>query len=333
MGWWQINADTLARSRFVVSPLAETFACLKLLHAGAAAHPGERAWLDARLPAYRRRLADDPVTALLVRSGLGREWIADFLTPTPREGETFEEGVARVRATRPEQARAHLRLSLAGPLPAALDRDDLPERAAALLEQVWTEAVRPDWERRRRVLEADVVARIAQVSRGGWASVLDALRPGTRWLGDSRLQINLHEYPPRKLSGAELILVPITAQRQGWVSWEDGAERYAVVYPCAGALADGGARTVPAALGALLGPARAGVLVLLGSPMSTSQLVGVTGQALGSVGRHLRVLLDAGLVERRRAGRSVLYSRTAAGEVLVEAAAGEAAGEPVIGRG
>ncbi|WP_432080958.1 ArsR/SmtB family transcription factor [Streptomyces sp. WAC 04229] len=339
MGWWQINADTLARSRFVVSPLAETFACLKLLHAGVAAHPGERAWLDARLPAYLRRLADDPVTALLVRSGLGREWIADFLTPTPSEGETFEEGVARVRTTRPEEARADLAVSLRGVLPAALDRDDLPERAAALLEHVWTEAVRPDWERRRRVLEADVVARIAQVSRGGWAAVLDALRPGTRWLGDSRLQINLNPYPPRDLSGAELVLVPITPQRQGWVAWEE-PERYAVVYPCAGALADDGARAVPAALGALLGTARAGVLVLLGSPMSTSQLVGVTGQALGSVGRHLRVLLDAGLVERRRAGRSVLYSRTAAGEVLVEAAggvapveaAGRAAAEAAVGR-
>ncbi|WP_217143914.1 ArsR family transcriptional regulator [Streptomyces sp. AC627_RSS907] len=323
MGWWQVNADTLARSRFVLSPLAETFACLKLLHAEVAAHPGERAWLDAHLPGYRRRLADDPVTALLVRSGLGRKWIADFLTPTPREGETFEEGVARIRSARPDEARAHLRLSLAGPLPAALDRDDLPRRAAALLEYVWTRTVRPDWDRRRRVLEADVVARIAQVGRGGWAAVLDALRPGTRWLGDSRLQINLHEYPPRRLSGAELILVPVTAQRHGWVSWEDeDAARYAVVYPCAGALADDGARAVPAALGALLGPARAGVLVLLGSPMSPSQLVGVTGQGLGSVGRHLRVLLDAGLVERRRAGRSVLYSRTAAGEVLVETVRG-----------
>ncbi|MFH9571881.1 ArsR/SmtB family transcription factor [Streptomyces sp. NPDC017454] len=319
MGWWQISADTLARSRFVLSPLAETFACLKLLHADVAGHPGERAWLDTHLPAYRRRLAGDPVTALLVRSGVGREWIADFLTPTPREGETFEEGVARIRAVRPGRARADLRVSLAGrPLPAALDRDDLTERAAALLEYVWSEAVRPDWDRRRRVLEADVVARIAQVSRGGCAAVLDALRPGTRWLGDSRLQINLNAYPPRELAGAELVLVPITPQRHGWVSWEE-AERYAVVYPCAGVLADDGARTVPAALGALLGPARAGVLVLLGNPMSTSQLVGVTGQGLGSVGRHLRVLLDAGLVERRRAGRSVLYSRTAAGEVLVEA--------------
>ncbi|MGW1912654.1 ArsR family transcriptional regulator [Streptomyces sp. NPDC002076] len=320
MGLWQLNADTLARSRFVVSPLAETFACLKLLHAGDAAHPGEHAWLRAQLPAYRARLAADPVTARLVRAGLGREWIADFLTPAPRGGEAFADEVARVRSTAPEAARAHLRTALAGPLPAELDRDDLPERAAVLLEWVWEATVRPSWERRRRVLEADVVARTARVSRGGWVSVLDELRPGrTRWLGENLLQINLHEYPPREISGAELIFVPVTVQRAGWVAWDDGV-RYAAVYPCAGALADAGIRTVPSALGALLGPPRAEVLVLLAAPMSTTQLTAVTGQGLGSVGRHLKVLREAGLVERRRAGRSVLYRRTDAGNVLVEAA-------------
>ncbi|EPD56917.1 ArsR/SmtB family transcription factor [Streptomyces sp. HGB0020] len=320
MGWWQISADTLARSRFVLSPLAETFASLKLLHSGVGGHPGEQAWLRDHLPAYRRRIAADPVTALLVRAGLGRGWIADFLTPTPRDGETFEDGVARVRAARPEAARAHLAVSLMGaPLPAELQRDDLPERAAALLEFVWESAVRPDWPRRRRVLEADVVARTAQVGQGGWAAVLEGLRPGrTRWLGENRLQVNEQEYPPRDLSGAELIFVPVTPQRHGWVSWE-GRERYAAVYPCLGALAGGPGDTVPESLGALLGAHRAEVLVLLSSPMSTTQLTAVTGQGLGSVGRHLKVLLDAGLVARRRAGRSVLYARTTTGDVLTEA--------------
>ncbi|MEU0596779.1 ArsR family transcriptional regulator [Streptomyces sp. NPDC006393] len=321
MGWWQVNADTLAGSRFVLSPLAETFASLKLLHAGVGGHPGEQAWLRAHLPAFRQRLAADPVTALLVRAGLGRHWIADFLTPTPRDDESFEDGVARVHAADPAEARANLRVSLAGPLPAALERDDLAERAARLLEYVWTDAVRPYWDRRRRVLEADVVARTAQVSRGGWAAVLDALRPGTRWLGENRLQVNAHEYPPREVSGAQLVFVPVTPQT-GWVSWEESDRRYAVVYPCSGALADSEVRraAVPAGLGALLGRARAQVLVLLDTPLSTTQLTAVTGQGLGSVGRHLKVLLDAGLVERRRAGRSVLYSRTGPGQVLVEAA-------------
>lgn len=318
MGWWQVNADTLARSRFVISPLAEVFASLKLLHTASPAHPGEREWLRTHLPAYRDRLARDPVTALLVRAGLGREWIADFLTPTPYDGEGFADGVARVREAGAAQARGHLRMSLAGDLPAELLRDDLPQRAAALLEWVWEETVRPYWQRRRRVLEADVVARTAQVSRGGWAAVLDSLRPGTRWLGENRFQVNRHEYPPREIAGAELLFVPVTP-RAGWVSWEDG-QRYAVVYPCDGVLAGDGGQRVPAGLGALLGAGRAAVLVLLASPMSTTQLVAVTGQPLGSVGRHLRVLREAGLVGRRRAGRAVLYARTPAGDVLVEAA-------------
>ncbi|MEU7530618.1 winged helix-turn-helix domain-containing protein [Saccharothrix sp. NPDC042600] len=317
MGLWRIDADTLARSRFVLSPFAETFASLRLLRAGTGAHPGEADWLRAHLPAYRAYREADPVAGPLVEAAIGTSWIADFFCPTSSSGEGFEGTVARVRATGSEQARADLRGSLRGPLPAVLERDDLPQRATALLTFVWRETVEPYWERRRRVLEADVVARTARVHRGGWAAVLDSLKPGTRWLGESRFQVNRNAYPPREIApGADLLFMPVTP-RTSWVSWE-GRERYAVVYPCLGVLAEG-REAVPTGLEALVGAARAALLVLLGTPMSTTQLVAVTGQALGSVGRHLKVLREAGLVERQRAGRSVLYVRTAAGEVLLEA--------------
>jgi DNA-binding transcriptional ArsR family regulator len=319
VGCWQVNADTLAGSRFVVSALSETIGCLRMLEHDTAAHPGQRTWLDAHVPAYRARADDDPVVRPLVRVGLTGPWNADFLTPTPfGEGEpAFAEEVTLVRETSPAAARADLEVSYGGPLPASLRRDDLPERAADLLEWVWTETVRPYWRQRRQIFEADIVARTRQVSRGGWAAALDDLRPGTRWLGDGRLQINAYDYPPREIAGARLLFVPISATR-GWVSWED-PHRYAVVYPCSGALADAGRTPPPEALARLLGPARAGVLILLGSPKSTTQLVALTGQGLGSVGRHLKVLLDAQLIRRRRAGRSVLYYRTPAGDTLVEA--------------
>ncbi|MER6192763.1 ArsR/SmtB family transcription factor [Streptomyces cyaneofuscatus] len=324
MGWWQISTDTLANSRFVVSPLAETLASLRTLERAAAAHPRERAWLERWLPAYRRRQAEDPLAARIVRAAFTPRWSADFLTPAPvpppagQEPDTFAQELARVRATPPERARADLAVALRRPLPAALDRDDLAGRSADVLEWVWTRAVAPEWPARRRVLEADVIARAAQLSRGGWAQALDGMRPGMRWLGESRLQINTYDNPPRELGGAQLVFTPVTAD-VGWVCW-DIPHRYGVVYPCAGALADTGRAPVPQALGALIGPARAGVLVLLASPLSTTQLVALTGQGLGSVGRHLRVLLDAGLVRRRRDGRSVLYFRTAAGDGLVRAA-------------
>lgn len=324
MGLWQINTDTLAGSRFVVSPLAEVISALNSLERGQAEHPGERGWFDAHLAAYRARQAADPVTARLVPAALGGSWNADFITPTPAgEGTpSFEEELAAIRATTPERARADLAVSLGGrPLPALLDRDDLAQRAADVLHWVWQHTVLPDWPRRRRIIEADIVARTGQLSRDGWAAALSGLRPGMRWLGGSRLQINAHDYPPKQLSGVRLLFVPVT-QRSGWVSWDDEAQRYAVVYPCSGTLADADRARVPDSLSRLLGPGRAAVLVLLADPKSTTQLVALTHQALGSVGRHLKILLDAGLAGRRRAGRCVLYFRTEAGDVLVGAQRG-----------
>ncbi|MFF5971178.1 ArsR/SmtB family transcription factor [Streptomyces sp. NPDC012769] len=341
MGWWHIGTDALARGRFVVSPLAEAVAALLTLHAAAGTHPGEGAWLAGHLPAYRARLAAEPLDALLVRAAISPTWNADFLTPTPLgEGEpTFEEELVAVRDAEPSCAVPQLEVAVGGPVPEPLrSRRDLPRRMAGVLEWVWRETVLPEWPRRRRIIEADVVARTALLSRGGWAAALDELCPGRmRWLGDGRLQINSRDYPPRSVDGGRLLFVPVTPGR-GWSSWE-GTERSAIVYPCAGVLADAAGPVVPEALGALLGRARAGVLVRLGSPKSTSQLVALTGQGLGSVGRHLKVLLDAGLVRRRRAGRSVLYDWTEAGAVLVRApfsygrANGEAPAPVLLGAG
>ncbi|MFI0357529.1 ArsR family transcriptional regulator [Actinomadura sp. 9N407] len=319
MGLWRIDADTLAQSRFVISPLAEATACLMALKKGVAADPGERAWLDAHLPAYRERLAGDPVTALVIEAAVRPRYLADFFTPTPLgQGEpSFQEELARIRDTPPGDARGHLETALNGPIPARLHRADLAVRAADLLDWVWTESVLPYWERRRRILEADTVARTRRLSRSGWAEALDDIRPGMRWLGEGRLQVNVHDYPARRVHGARLMFVPVT-RRHGWVSWEE-PDRYAVVYPCSGTLAGAVRKPVPEALGRLIGPGRASVLVLLETPLSTTQLVALTGQGLGSVGRHLKVLLDAGLVRRRRSGRSVLYFRTDAGDGVIGA--------------
>ncbi|MCX3064057.1 ArsR/SmtB family transcription factor [Streptomyces beihaiensis] len=329
MGVWQVDADTLAGSRFVLSRLAETTASLKKLHQARAAHPGERRWLDTYLPAYRARLAADPVTARLVEAAFGAAWNADFITPTPHGAaeDDLDEGLARIRATSPEGVRADLSVSSPGPLPAQVrDAEDPAGRVAELLAWVWRRTVLPEWPRRRRVLEADVVARTRQLTVGGWAAAFSGMRHTMRWRGDGRLQINTHAYPPRDVSGARLLFVPVTPE-QGWVSCPEPpgggrADRYAVVYPCAAVLADAGRPAPPQGLSALIGAARAHVLVLLAGPLTTTQLVALTGQGLGSVGRHLKVLLGAGLVERRRTGRSVLYFRTVAGDALVGAGGG-----------
>ena len=82
-------------------------------------------------------------------------------------------------------------------------------------------------------------------------------------------------------------------------------------------LASPAAPAAPESLRRLLGPTRAEILLLIGQPITTTQLAAVTGLALGTVGDHLRILADAGLAERHRSGASVLYQRTPMGRQLL----------------
>ncbi|MET7426203.1 transcriptional regulator [Dactylosporangium sp. NPDC005555] len=316
MGFWRIGIDVLAGSRFVVSPLAETVACLSAIGGQHAVSAPQREWLAAHRPAFDAHFAGDPFVRPFLRAAIRPGWIADFLVAPPATpGETLQTELARLRRTPDELAVSHLGLD--GAVPDVLRAPGLAGRAADLVDWVWSHLVRPGWPRLRRVFEADIVSRTDRLSTGGWAAVLDGMRPGMRWLGDGRLQINTYDYAPLDVTGASLLFIPTTAAR-GWVGWDEPPTSYAVIYPCTGWLAEPGPAQSDA-LARLLGPLRATVLTLLATPLSTTQLVALTGTGLGSVGGHLRVLLDAGLVTRRRSGRSVLYYRTPTGDTLLAA--------------
>ncbi|WP_283138230.1 ArsR/SmtB family transcription factor [Rhizohabitans arisaemae] len=321
MGLWHVGVETLVRSRFAVSALTETVAALIKLHHGDPG-AGGRGWFQAHAPAYRRMLAADPFAARFVATALGR-WLPDFMVTPPEDDDRgFHDELRRVRRTPPGVAVAHLATAAGGEVPAELRGPDLPDRVADLLDWIWTNTLDADWPRRKRILEADIVARTERLSSGGWAAVIEDMRPGLRWLGDGSLRINANDYPPRDIAeGAQLLFIPATTVRYGWVAWEE-PHRYALIYPCSGILADAVDHTPPQALSRLIGPVRAHILTLLGSPKSTTQLVALTGYGLGSVGGHLRVLLDAGLLRRSRSGRSVLYYRTPSGDLLAEIASG-----------
>ena len=57
---------------------------------------------------------------------------------------------------------------------------------------------------------------------------------------------------------------------------------------------------------------------------TTTQLSALTRLPPGAVSSHLRVLLEAGAVLRRRAGREVLYWRTSLGDTLAASPQGQA---------
>jgi DNA-binding transcriptional ArsR family regulator len=321
---WVVSADLLARCRFVVSPFSETVAALTVLSTpDPPGTPWIRSFRALHREAYLGMLAEDQLRAVVAghawwpRRGPVPGWIADFLALPPLgDGATFADEFEQLAAWDDDRVRTEIRQFAVGPLPAELGRPGLRDAVAHILRWIWNTTLASDWPRRRRVLEADIVTRTSRLASHGWAAVFDSLSPYSSWLGDGRLQINGYELPDRDISRArKLDFVPVHSYT-GWDMLEV-PNRYALVYPVSGALADtGSARANSDGLARLIGPNRARVLRLLDEPRSTTQLAALTGLPLGAVGNHLRVLLEAGAVLRRRAGREVLYWRTSLGDAL-----------------
>jgi DNA-binding transcriptional ArsR family regulator len=327
---WVVSADLLARSRFVVSPFSETVAALTVLSPpDPPGTPWIRSFRALHREAYLGMLAEDKLRAAVAehawrrRRGRVPGWIADFLALPPLgDGAAFADELDQLAAWDDDRIRAEIHQFARGPLPAALGRPGLRDAVADILRWVWTTTLVSDWPRRRRVLEADILTRTSRLASHGWAGVFGTLSPYSSWLGDGRLQINGYEFPDLDLSQArDLDFVPVHSYT-GWDMLEP-PYRYALVYPVSGALADtGSARAGPDGLARLIGPNRARVLRLLDEPRSTTQLAALTALPLGAVSSHLRVLLEAGAVLRRRAGREVLYWRTSLGDALAATAHG-----------
>ncbi len=316
MGVWLVTADVLAASRFVTSPLIETVNALGVL-AARNPQPWERDWLARHSQAFRDRLKADPFAAALAGAMQSGQWLPVDLSLPPHPGDvTFEQELARVRLVPSPIAKFDLTQGARGLLPAALDVSDPAGAFADVVQWAWEHTVRADWPRRKRKYEADIVSRTTVLSQRGWAAAVGGIARDIRWLGDGQLQITIQDMPPVDLGQAELLFIPSGLQ-DGRVAWQYPA-RFAVVYPAAGMLASPPA--APEALRRLLGPTRAGVLLLIGQPITTTQLAAVTGLALGTIGDHLRVLADAGLAERHRSGAHVLYQRTPTGQALLAGA-------------
>lgn len=323
MGSWRLSTDLLATSRFTLSPLSECVAAMTVLDVPTG--PWQQVFHAGHRAAYDEMLAGHPVRRELgsrawrPRRGDQPGWMADFLSPPPtRAGLGFEDELDDLaREWDDERIRKALYAVRRGRLPDSLLRPGLREHLLGLVRWVWTATVEADWPRRERVLQADIVSRTTLLASQGWSGVVPTLGVSREWLGDGRLQINRYDLPERDLAAARsLFFIPVHSSGS-WVAWEE-PDRYAIVYPVTGALAPTGS-VEEGGLRRLIGPNRARLLLALDDPRSTTQLAAIAELPLGSVGNHLKVLLDSGAVLRRRAGREVLYWRTGLGDSLVAA--------------
>src|SRR3954451_12999599 len=174
-----VDADVLARTRFGTSQLAETLAGLQMLWAPQV-QPWHAEGQRPHRPAFRERLAEDPVGAALLRAAFGRTWTADFLTVPPRVPDlTLDEELGYLESLDDDRIRADLEF-VSGPLPPELGAAGLAGVAAALLRCPGRTTIRPAWPRPGRLLRADVRAGTARLSTEGWSGVLAGLASGVR---------------------------------------------------------------------------------------------------------------------------------------------------------
>ncbi|MEE6259910.1 ArsR/SmtB family transcription factor [Plantactinospora sonchi] len=313
MAVFLVDAEVMAQARFGTSQLTETVGALNILRRDQPL-PWHRGWRDRHVGAFRDYLDGDPTASAIVAHAISSSWMADFLTvPPARPNMTLDDELLVLESLPDERIRDDL-ARVRAPLAPELRRAGLASRTAALLRWVWQHTIEPDWPRRQSVLRADVVSRISRLGRDGWSGVINDMRPGMRWLGNGRLQVQERPYPPCDVRGGDLTFFAAHC-RGGWVSWRL-PDRFGIVYPVTGIFAEA-ALSTPDPLRRLLGNARSRILVRAAEPVSTTAVVAATGLPLGTVGGHLRVLTEAGLLQKRRSGREVLYWWTDTARALV----------------
>jgi DNA-binding transcriptional ArsR family regulator len=308
----------LAKVRFTRSPMEELRNSIDVLtdRRGAELH---RPWLDM----VRPRLSTVDLTVLLALMS-SEDYFPGFLSPSPRNGETFAEQLERVRATEAAGVRSYFDLAWTPetmpPVLRALHDD--PERElgslATTLAAYWEAAIEPVWPRLCALHDADLAHRSSTLTVGGLEGLFADLHPQVEYAVD-RLLIHLpHHDVHHTVNGIGVLLMP-SAFIWPKITICDSTELASIGYPARGigTLWQSTPQAAVAPLAELLGRSRAALLALLDLPQSTTQLAAGLGVTPATVSEHLAVLRRNKLVDSRRAGRTVLYERTPLGSSLL----------------
>ncbi|GAA3235834.1 DUF5937 family protein [Actinocorallia longicatena] len=309
-----LDAGDLAETRFAASPLMEAVLSLRVWRL-----PGyyvlQRPWLESAAA----DLGDLDISLLLALVG-PRRLVPDFLTPRPDQlAPDFGAELDRARATDPAKVAADIRTAhTGGTVPALLEPllarpAVLRDRLARLLEAYWELTLARHWPRIRGVLEADLRYRALRLAEGGVAHLFADLHPSIAFRrGTVSMDLSFaHPDSRNPGSGRGLCLVPaLFVNTPGPPNSPDHPPM--ITYPVRGAATvwRTGPPPPPGTLAALIGSPKATILTTLAEPATTTELARLLEVTPGAVSHHLKVLHDARLVTRARAGRGVLYART-----------------------
>ncbi|SFR70707.1 regulatory protein, arsR family [Agromyces sp. CF514] len=321
---FRLAPDDISAIRFGVSPGHELCNAMRVLQRPEG-HPLQWGWLRS----VRSGMPREPFD--LLRTVIGAEgYFPDFFTSTPTWDMQPADEFARLREVPPELMRADLAKMLlrsTGERHRAIRHmHDDPLRARAMLadafEAMWTAVLAPVWPQLERILRADIAVRSRRIATDGLGGMVGALHRSVDWSDDAvRVELRMHR-EVLDCRGSGLVLVPtVMSWTRGCSVLTEPPAQPTLFYPAQGVTETWARNTETAAdaLGALLGPARAGILLGAHVERTTSQVAADSGLAVSTASHHLAVLRGSGLVASRRDGARVLHLRTPLGEAVVGA--------------
>ncbi|GLY31018.1 ArsR family transcriptional regulator [Kineosporia sp. NBRC 101731] len=324
-----LDEVTLARTRIAVSQLLEMVRGLEILHRHPAAVPWPYTdW--ARTAAEVLRTAPQTAPLRLYGDLYGADHgrpTPDVFTPVPEEAvPDLAAELGRLRGTPPALVHEQVRKHYPEGAPDFLQRYvQEPERAFDRLAEAfavfWDRAMAPYWPAMRTALDEEVLLRARRLAAEGADALLLDLHGPQVW------QAPVLNFPKRNKESSliavdqRLLLVPLIFAENTTMVSTDHPRIQSISYQARGAarLAGSGSprSQEPDRLAVLVGPARATLLRALRRPSTTTGLAGELGLAPSTVSEHLAGLLTAGVIHRRRSGRSVLYELEPSGVALL----------------
>ncbi len=188
-------------------------------------------------------------------------------------------------------------------------------------EEMWEGAIAPFWGPLERLLRADIAVRSRVVAVDGLAAMASGLHRNVRW-NDGSVSVRLRRHSEDvDCRGSGLVLVPSVMSSWGCMVITESPAQPTLFYPARG-VTEGWAREsgdIAVALGALLGPVRAGILLRAHVARTTSHVAADAGIAISTASHHLAVLRGSGLLISTREGNRMMHLRTPLGEALVGA--------------
>lgn len=316
---FRLGSNDISAVRFGVSPGYELIHALRVIGNPQAA-PLHWGWLRE----VGRRPRGESFRLLTSIAGLDG-YMPDFLTATPSGDMTPDDELDRLRRVPDERLRFDLEKMALRSVGARrqeirdliADPGSAREAIVAAWAEVWDDLLAPVWPQLLRLVRADIAVRARRIGEAGLAEMAGTLHSTVTW-ADEVVQVEMSKHEEVvDCRGIGLVLVPSVLARRCAVLTEPPAQP-TIFYPAHGISETwyrDGADALQS-LTALLGQARARLVLELQRPLSTSECAELTDVAVSTASHHLTVLRDAGLVESRRSGSRVLHTRTPLGEAM-----------------